>query len=88
MIENQSKAVFLVQDRAGATPRIVGDFNDWAAAANGQDPSVGVPTRIAGTDWSYLEASIYTNARAEYVLLFAFLGREHEAMEGQASTRA
>jgi enterochelin esterase-like enzyme len=69
-IENQSTAIFLVQDRNGETPRVVGDFNDWAAAANGQDPLVGVPTRIAGTDWSYLEASIYTNARAEYVLLF------------------
>jgi enterochelin esterase-like enzyme len=70
VIENQSKAVFLVQDRGGATPRIVGDFNNWAAAENGPDPSVGVPTRIEGTDWSYLDASIYTNARVEYVLLF------------------
>jgi enterochelin esterase family protein len=49
---------------------VVGDFNDWAAAANGVDPSVGTPVRITGTDWSYLETSIYTNARAEYVLLF------------------
>jgi enterochelin esterase family protein len=71
LVENQSKTIFLVQDRNGETPRIVGDFNNWAAGANGQDPSVGVPTRIEGTDWSYLEASIYTNARAEYVLLYA-----------------
>lgn len=70
VIENQSRAVFLVQDKDGVTPRIVGDFNDWAASANGQDPTVGVPKRIEGTDWSYLEASVYTNARAEYVLLF------------------
>lgn len=70
LVENQSRAIFLVQDKDGVTPRIVGDFNDWAAAANGQDPTVGVPTRIEGTDWSYLEASVYTNARAEYVLLF------------------
>jgi enterochelin esterase-like enzyme len=70
IIQNQSKAIFLVQDKDGVTPRIVGDFNDWAAAANGQDPSVGLPTRIEGTDWSYLETTIYTNARAEYVLLF------------------
>ncbi|MCC7125538.1 MAG: esterase family protein, partial [Acidobacteria bacterium] len=69
-IENQSRAIFLVQDEAGVTPRIVGDFNNWAAAANGQDPTIGVTQRIEGTDWSYLEASIYTNARAEYVLLF------------------
>jgi enterochelin esterase family protein len=70
LIENQSRAIFLVQDRGGVTPRVVGDFNNWAAAANGQDPAVGVPTRIDGSDWSYLESSIYTNARAEYVLLF------------------
>lgn len=70
IIENQSRAVFFVQDKDGVTPRIVGDFNDWAASTNGQDPTVGVPKRIEGTDWSYLEASVYTNARAEYVLLF------------------
>jgi enterochelin esterase-like enzyme len=70
LIENQSKAIFLVQDRNGVPPRIVGDFNNWASGANGQDPTVGVPTRIEGTDWSYLDASIYTNARAEYVLLY------------------
>jgi enterochelin esterase-like enzyme len=70
LIENQSRAIFLVQDQGGVTPRVVGDFNNWAVAANGQDPAVGVTTRIDGTDWSYLEASVYTNARAEYVLLF------------------
>ena len=70
VIQNQSRAVFFVQDQDGVTPRIVGDFNDWAASANGQDPTVGIPTRIEGTEWSYLETSIYTNARAEYVLLF------------------
>lgn len=70
IVENQSRVVFLAQDQNGVTPRIVGDFNNWAAAANGQDPTIGVTTRIEGTDWSYLEASVYTNARAEYVLLF------------------
>jgi enterochelin esterase-like enzyme len=70
LIENHSNAIFVVQDRGGATPRLIGDFNNWAEAGNGQDPSVGRPTRIQGTDWSYLEASIFTNARAEYVLLF------------------
>ena len=71
LVENQSRVVFLVQDRNGETPRIVGDFNNWAAAANGPDPTIGVPTRIEGSDWSYLESTVYTNARAEYVLLFA-----------------
>jgi enterochelin esterase-like enzyme len=70
LIERQSRVIFVVQDQNGVTPRVVGDFNNWAAAANGQDPSIGVPTRIEGTDWSYLDASVYTNARAEYVLLF------------------
>ncbi len=68
LVENQSRVIFLVQDQDGQTPRIVGDFNNWAAGANGQDPAVGVPARIEGTDWAYLEASVYTNARAEYVL--------------------
>jgi enterochelin esterase-like enzyme len=71
IVENQSRAVFFVQDVNGETPRIVGDFNNWAAGTNGLDPTVGVPTRIDSTDWSYLESTIYTNARAEYVLLFA-----------------
>lgn len=71
IVENQSRAVFFVQDVNGETPRVVGDFNNWAAGTNGLDPTVGVPTRIEGTDWSCLESSIYTNARAEYVLLFA-----------------
>jgi enterochelin esterase family protein len=70
IVENQSRAVFLVQDVNGQTPRIVGDFNNWAAGANGLDQTTGVPTRIEGTDWSSLEATVYTNARAEYVLLF------------------
>jgi enterochelin esterase-like enzyme len=70
LVENQSRAIFVVQDQGGVTPRVIGDFNNWAAGANGQDPDVGVTTRIQGTDWSYLEASVYTNARAEYVLLF------------------
>ncbi|MGE0463202.1 MAG: alpha/beta hydrolase [Vicinamibacterales bacterium] len=71
VVENQSRATFFVQDVNGETPRIVGDFNNWAAGTNGLDPAVGVPTRIEGTDWSYLEATIYTNARAEYVLLLS-----------------
>jgi enterochelin esterase-like enzyme len=70
IIEGQTRVVFLVQDQEGHTPRIVGDFNNWAAAANGQDPTIGTPTRVEGTDWSYLDATIYTNARVEYVLLF------------------
>jgi len=71
VIQSQSRATFFVQDVNGETPRVVGDFNNWAAGANGLDPSVGVPSRIEGTDWSYLEAPIYTNARAEYVLLLS-----------------
>ncbi len=70
IVTGQSRVVFFVQDQDGRTPRIVGDFNNWAAAANGQDPTVGTPARIEGTDWSYLDATVYTNARAEYVLLF------------------
>jgi enterochelin esterase-like enzyme len=70
LIEQQSRLVLLAQDVNGATPRIVGDFNKWAATPAGHDASVGKPTRIEGTDWSYLETSAFTNARVEYVLLF------------------
>ncbi len=69
IVENQARATFFVQDVNGETPRVVGDFNNWAAGVNGLDPSIGVPTRVEGTDWSYYEATIYTNARAEYALL-------------------
>ncbi len=69
IIENQSRVTFFVKDINGVAPRVVGDFNNWAAGTNGLDPDAGITTRIDGTDWSYLETSIYTNARAEYVLL-------------------
>lgn len=70
LVENQSRVVFLAQDVAGVPPRIVGDFNAWATTAQGYDPSVGTMTRIEGTDWSYLDATAWTNARVEYVLLY------------------
>lgn len=69
IVEQQSRATFFARDINGQPPRIVGDFNNWAAGANGLDPAAGVTTRVEGTDWSYFETSIYTNARAEYVLL-------------------
>ena len=71
LVENQSRLILLAQDVNGATPRIVGDFNQWASTPAGYDASIGTTTRIEGTDWSYLETSAYTNARVEYVLLFA-----------------
>jgi enterochelin esterase family protein len=70
LIENQSRVVFLAQDVDGVAPRIVGDFNAWATTAQGYDSSVGTMTRIAETSWSYLEATAWTNARVEYVLLY------------------
>ena len=59
-----------MQDVDGRTPRIVGDFNSWATTPQGYDANAGTPTRIEGTPWSYLEATAFTNARLEYVLLF------------------
>jgi enterochelin esterase-like enzyme len=69
IVENTTKLYFLVRDVNGVTPRIVGDFNQWSATPQGPDPKGGTPTRVAGTDWSWLEGSAYTNARLEYVLL-------------------
>lgn len=71
IIENQTRLVFLVKDQGGETPRVVGDFNNWASTPRGYDTSIGVTTRVEGTEWSYLESSAFTNARLEYVLLFS-----------------
>lgn len=77
IIENQTRLVFFARDVNGATPRVVGDFNAWALRpGSGQtaqpvyDPAIGKMTRIDGTNWSYLEGTAYTNARAEYVFYF------------------
>lgn len=70
IIENQTRLVFFAKDRNGQTPRIVGDFNGWAVTPQGYDASIGKPTRIAGSSWSYVESTSYTNARLEYVFFF------------------
>jgi 23S rRNA (adenine2503-C2)-methyltransferase len=70
IIENQTRLVFFAKDKDGQTPRIVGDFNGWAVTPQGYDASIGVPIRIEGTSWSYLESKSYTNARLEYVFFF------------------
>ena len=70
VIENQTRLVFFAKDVNGATPRVVGDFNAWAATPQGYDAAIGRMTRIDGTNWSYLEGTSYTNARAEYVFFF------------------
>ena len=70
IIENQTRLTFLAKDKDGQTPRIVGDFNAWAVTPQGYDVTIGKPTRIDGTSWSYLQATSYTNARLEYGLLF------------------
>lgn len=70
IVENQTRLVFFAKDVNGATPRVVGDFNAWAATPQGYDANIGKMTRIDGTTWSYLEGTAYTNARAEYVFFF------------------
>ena len=70
VVENQTRLIFFAKDKDGQTPRIVGDFNGWAATPQGYDTSIGQPTRIEGSSWSYLESTSYTNARLEYVFLF------------------
>lgn len=70
IIENQTRLIFLARDKDGKTPRIVGDFNNWAVTPQGYDASIGQVTRIEGSQWSYLEATSYTNARLEYIFLF------------------
>ena len=70
IIENQTRLIFLAKDKDGKPPRIVGDFNNWATTPQGYNAAVGTTTRIEGTQWSYLEATSYTNARVEYVFFF------------------
>ncbi len=70
IIENQTRLVFFASDVNGSPPRVVGDFNAWAATPQGYDAAIGKMTRIDGTSWSYLEGTAYTNARAEYVFFF------------------
>ncbi len=70
IVEQNARLTFFVQDVDGKTPRIVGDFNNWATTPQGYDPKAGTPTRVEGTTWSYLEGTAFTNARIEYVLLF------------------
>lgn len=70
IIENQTRLIFLAKDRNGQAPRVVGDFNAWAASPQGYDMAIGRMTRIDGSSWSFLEGTSYTNARVEYVLFF------------------
>ena len=70
IIENQTRLIFLVKDKDGVAPRIVGDFNNWATTTQGYDVSIGKTTRLEGTSWSYLESTSYTNARLEYVFFY------------------
>jgi enterochelin esterase family protein len=70
IIENQTRLIFLVKDKDGQTPRIVGDFNGWAVTPQGYDANIGKTTRIEGSSWSYLEGTSYTNARLEYGFLY------------------
>ena len=70
IIENQTRLVSSPRTTTASTPRVVGDFNAWAATPQGYDASIGKMTRIDGTNWSFLEGTSYTNARVEYVFLF------------------
>jgi enterochelin esterase-like enzyme len=82
IIENQTRLVFFAKDKDGLAPRIVGDFNAWAVTPQGYDVSIGKPTRVEGTTWSYLESTSYTNARLEYVFFY-----DQEAVPDPMNTR-
>src|SRR5262245_31514845 len=70
IVENQTRLIFLVKDRNGVQPRVVGDFNGWAVTPQGYDANIGKTTRIEGSSFSYLESTSYTNARLEYGFLY------------------
>ncbi len=68
--QNARLTFFVKDDPTGRIPRIVGDFNNWATTPQGYDPKAGMPIRIDGTPWSYVETTAFTNARLEYVFLY------------------
>jgi enterochelin esterase-like enzyme len=70
IVENQTRLIFLVKDRNGVQPRVVGDFNGWAVTPQGYDSTIGVTKRIEGSSWAALESTSYTNARLEYGFLY------------------
>ena len=41
IVENQTRLIFLAKDKDGHAPRIVGDFNGWAATPQGYDAAIG-----------------------------------------------
>jgi enterochelin esterase-like enzyme len=70
IVENQTRLIFLVKDKNGVQPRVVGDFNGWAVTPQGYDSTIGVTKRIEGSSWAALESTSYTNARLEYGFLY------------------
>lgn len=70
IIENQTRLIFLVKDKDGAQPRVVGDFNAWAVTPQGYDATIGATTRIDGSSWAFLESKSYTDGRLEYGFLY------------------
>ena len=70
IVENQTRLIFLVKDKDGLQPRVVGDFNGWAVTPTGYDATIGATTRLGESSWAYLQSTSYTNARLEYGLLY------------------
>jgi len=69
VIEDDSRLIFFVRGESDTPPRVVGDFNGWAAIPGGVDPAVGVMARVDGTPWWWLLGSADADARIEYVVI-------------------
>lgn len=71
IVEQNARLTFFIKDDTGGPlPRVIGDFNAWSTTPAGYDATIGVPLRIEGTPWSYVETTAFTNARLEYVFLY------------------
>ncbi len=68
-IVDGTRITFIVEARTHeAPPRIVGDFNGWAARADSYDPAAGTMIPLPGTPFFYLQADVRPAARLEYLI--------------------
>ena len=60
---------FLAKRTGGPAPRVVSDVTGWGEHADGTfDIAAGTMTRVGGTDWYSLQASVAPGARIEYLI--------------------
>lgn len=65
------EVTFLARRRGTRVPRIVSDVTGWGEHVDGTfDFSAGTMTRVAGTQWYFLDARVAPRARVEYLVAY------------------